>query len=74
MIAERATQLAFLRQFAPAARSAVVLSIIETCGVDAEAYMADVTERIQNDWPASRWDELMPWNWARQEMPLSLAA
>ncbi|WP_287261426.1 transposase domain-containing protein [Mesorhizobium sp.] len=51
-----------------------MLSIIETCGVDAEAYMADVTERIQNDWPASRWDELMPWNWARQEMPLSLAA
>ncbi|MER9977809.1 transposase domain-containing protein, partial [Mesorhizobium sp. M0085] len=33
-----------------------MLSIIETCklcGVDAEAYMADVTERIQNDWPAS---------------------
>ncbi|MER9580191.1 transposase domain-containing protein, partial [Mesorhizobium sp. M0400] len=40
-----------------------------------EAYMADVTERIQNDWPASRWDELMPWNWARrQAMPLPLGA
>ncbi|WP_292387343.1 transposase domain-containing protein [Mesorhizobium sp.] len=55
-----------------------MLSIIETCklcGVDAEAYMADVTERIQNDWPASRWDELMPWNWVRrQAMPLPLAA
>lgn len=25
--------------------------------------MAHVMERIQNDWPASRWDELMPWNW-----------
>lgn len=68
----------FSGNFAAAERSAVVLSIIETCklcGVDAEAYMADVTERIQNDWPASRWDELMPWNWARrQEMPLPLAA
>lgn len=68
----------FSGSFAAAERSAVVLSIIETCklcGVDAEAYMADVTERIQNDWPASRWDELMPWNWARrQEMPLPLAA
>ncbi|WP_292271943.1 transposase domain-containing protein [Mesorhizobium sp.] len=55
-----------------------MLSIIETCklcGVDAEAYMADVIKRIQNDWPASRWDELMPWNWVRrQEMPLPLAA
>ncbi|TIU10033.1 MAG: transposase domain-containing protein, partial [Mesorhizobium sp.] len=50
----------------------------ETCElsiVDAEAYMADVAERIQNDWPASRWDELMPWNWVRrQDMPLPLAA
>ncbi|PWJ83835.1 hypothetical protein C8D77_1404 [Mesorhizobium loti] len=37
--------------------------------------MADVTDRIQNDWPASRWDELMPWNWVRrEEMPLPLAA
>ncbi|MER8734575.1 transposase domain-containing protein [Mesorhizobium sp. M1227] len=36
--------------------------------------MADVTERIQNDCPASRWDELMPWNWVRrQAMPLPLA-
>ncbi|WP_095090363.1 transposase domain-containing protein [Mesorhizobium sophorae] len=53
----------FSGNFAAAERSAVVLSIIETCklcGVDAEAYMADVAERIQNDWPASRWDELMP--------------
>jgi hypothetical protein len=33
-------------------------------GVDAEPYMADVMARIQNDWPASRWDELMPWNWS----------
>ncbi|RUW98126.1 transposase, partial [Mesorhizobium sp. M2A.F.Ca.ET.037.01.1.1] len=42
-----------------AERSAVVLSIIATCklcGVDAAAYMADVTEHIQNDRPASRWD------------------
>ncbi|MCV3244022.1 transposase [Mesorhizobium robiniae] len=68
----------FSGSFAAAERSAVVLSIIETCklcGVDAEAYMADITERIQNDWPASRWDELMPWNWVRrQAMPLPLAA
>ncbi|WP_192179904.1 IS66 family transposase [Mesorhizobium amorphae] len=38
----------FSGNFAAAEQSAVVLSIIETCklcGVDAEAYMADVTER-----------------------------
>jgi len=56
----------FSGTFAAAQRSALILSIVETCkanGVDAEAYMADVMERIQNDWPASRLDELMPWNW-----------
>ncbi|MER8474110.1 transposase [Mesorhizobium sp. M1328] len=64
----------FLGNFAAAERSAVVLSI-KLCGVDAEAYMADVTERIQNDWPASGWDELMPWSWVRREdMPFPLAA
>jgi hypothetical protein len=26
-------------------------------------YIADVIHRIADDWPASRWDELMPWNW-----------
>ena len=28
-----------------------------------ERYIADVTAKIAGDWPASRWDELMPWNW-----------
>jgi len=23
-------------------------------------------EKIASDWPASRWDELMPWNWSPQ--------
>ncbi|RSU45542.1 transposase domain-containing protein, partial [Sphingomonas sp. S-NIH.Pt15_0812] len=27
------------------------------------AYIADVIARVAGDWPASRWDELMPWNW-----------
>lgn len=38
-------------------------------GVEPEAYMADVMERIQNDWPASRWDELLPWNWMPTASP-----
>lgn len=60
----------FSGSFAAAQRSALILSIVETCkanGVDAEAYMADVMERIADNWPASRWDELMPWNWIPHE-------
>jgi transposase len=26
-------------------------------------HIADVIAKIANDWPAARWDELMPWNW-----------
>ncbi len=47
-------------------RAAAIYSVIETCkmsSVDPQAYIADVIERIADDWPASRWDELMPWNW-----------
>ena len=40
-------------------RAAAIYSFIETCkanGVDPQSYIA-------GNWPASRWDELMPWNW-----------
>jgi transposase len=32
-------------------------------GAEPQAYIADVIAKIAADWPASRWDELMPWNW-----------
>lgn len=47
-------------------RAAAIYTVIETCkanGVDPQAYIADITARIAGDWPAARWDELMPWNW-----------
>ena len=47
-------------------RAAAIYSVIETCklnAVEPQAYVADVMEKIAGDWPASRWDELMPWNW-----------
>ncbi len=53
-------------------RAARILSIIETCklsGIEPEAYIADVMEKIADDWPASRWDELMPWNWTPKSGP-----
>jgi transposase len=51
-----------------AANWACIASLIETCKlnrVDPQAYLADVLTRLVNLWPASRLDELMPWNWAR---------
>nr|WP_084253700.1 IS66 family transposase [Sphingomonas pituitosa] len=47
-------------------RAAAIYTVIHTCkanGVDPQAYIADVIARIADDWPASRWDELLPWNW-----------
>jgi len=56
-------------------RAAALYTVIQTCkanGVDPQAYIADVIARVADEWPASRWDELMPWNWARE--PARLAA
>ncbi len=56
-------------------RAPAIYTVIQTCkanGVDPEAYIADVIARIADDWPASRWDELMPWNWSLE--PARLAA
>lgn len=56
-------------------RAAAIYSVIETAkmnGLEPQAYIADVIARIAADWPASRWDELMPWNWTAE--PARLAA
>lgn len=48
-------------------RAAAIYSVIETCklgGIEPQSYIADVMEKIASGWPASHWDELMPWNWA----------
>jgi transposase len=59
-------------------RSAAIYTVIQTCkanGVDPQAYVADVIGKIAADWPATRWDELMPWNWAAQTVePVAQAA
>lgn len=54
-------------------RAAVFYTIIMTAkmnGLDPEAYLTDIIARI-GDHPASRIDELLPWNWA---VPTKLAA
>jgi transposase len=48
-------------------RAAAMISLIYTAklnGVDPRAWLADVLARIA-DHPASRLDELLPWNWAQ---------
>ena len=58
-------------------RAAAIYTVIETCkmnGVEPQAYIADIIAKIAADWPASRWDELMPWNWQASEERARLAA
>ena len=58
-------------------RAAAIYSVIETAklgGIEPQAYIADVIEKIASGWPASRWDELMPWNWTAETAPVSMAA
>jgi hypothetical protein len=47
---------------------ACIASLIETCrlnGIDPEAYLADVLEKLVNGWPAARIGELLPWAYAK---------
>ncbi|CAL4867898.1 IS66 family transposase IS292 [Asticcacaulis sp. MM231] len=44
---------------------ATIASLIQTAkmnGVNPQAWMTQTLERIANDWPVSRIDELTPWN------------
>lgn len=52
------------------------MTLIETaklCGLDPEAYLADLLARI-NDHLVTRLDELLPWNWQPATRPLVRAA
>jgi IS66 C-terminal element len=56
---------------------ACIASLVETCklhGVDPQTYFTDVLTKLVNLWPASRLDELMPWNWAAEHSANALAA
>ena len=57
-------------------RAAAMYSLIATAklnNVDPQAWLADVLARI-NDLPASRLDELLPWNWDPAHGPAKTAA
>jgi transposase len=54
-------------------RAAAIYTLIATAklnDIDPEAWLADVLRRI-NDHPASRLDELLPWNWKNESKRLA---
>ena len=55
----------------PAAAIYTLIATAKLNDIDPEAWLADVLRRI-NDHPASRLDELLPWNWKAR--PARLAA
>ena len=58
-------------------RAAALYTVIEAAklnGLEPQAYIADVVEKIAQGWPASRWDELMPWNWQPPQTQIAQAA
>jgi hypothetical protein len=58
-------------------RAAAIYSVIGTAklnGIGQQAYIADVIEKIAGDWPATRWAELMPWNWQPTQQDVAGAA
>ena len=58
-------------------RAAAVYSVIESAklnSLEPQAYIADVIAKIAGNWPAARWDELMPWNWRTDQQPIAAAA
>lgn len=59
-------------------RAAAIYSVIETAkmnGLEPQAYITDVIGKITADWPATRWDELLPWNWQPPiDQPVAQAA
>jgi transposase len=65
----------FLGSEAGGERAAILYTVLETAklnGLDPEAYLADVINRMASGHPINRLGELLPWNWQRQ--PAKMAA
>jgi transposase len=65
----------FLGSEAGGERAAILYTVLESAklnGLDPEAYLADVIDRMARGHPINRLTELLPWNWQRQ--PARMAA
>ncbi len=64
----------FLGSEAGGDRAAILYTVLETAklnGLDPEAYLADVIDRMAKGHPINRLSELLPWNWTRQAVKLA---
>jgi transposase len=64
----------FLGSDAGGERAAVIYTVLETAklnGLDPEAYLARVLERLAKGHAISRLDALLPWNWAGERARLA---
>ena len=65
----------FLGSEAGGERAAILYTVLESAklnGLDPEAYLAGVIDRMAKGHPINRLGELLPWNW--QQQPAKLAA
>jgi hypothetical protein len=67
----------FAGSLAGGERAAALYTVIGTAkanGVEPQTYIADVLAKLAGGWPATQWDELMPWHWRPATPPLAHAA
>jgi transposase len=69
----------FLGSDAGGERAAIIYTVLQTAklnGLDPEAYLADVIDRMAKGHPINRLSELLPWHWNldAQATPISNAA
>ena len=65
----------FLGSEAGGERAAILYTVLESAklnGLDPEAWLADVIDRMARGHAINRLDQLLPWNWQRQ--PAKMAA
>ena len=64
----------FLGSEAGGERAAVLYTVLESAklnGLNPEAYLADIIDRMAKGHPINRLSELLPWNWNQQTAKLA---
>jgi transposase len=64
----------FLGSEAGGERAAILYTVLESAklnGLDPEAYLADIIDRMARGHPINRLAELLPWNWHRPAAKLA---
>ena len=74
---DRPKELAVRRIKAGGERAAAIYSVIETAklnGTKPQTYITDIIAKNASDWPAARWNQLMPRNWRPVFLTIAEAA